>query len=161
MSCFKVDVLIAKFLDLIFQRCDISLQRLWSSSEVRHSSHNPCSLDGSPHSSLVPITQEASVSTLDVSVDGHKLPQELDVSPMDIILLDLPEILLTLLVSIEWLKVMPQGLMRLQLIICSLNTELCGPIIRSWVEFSLSQVLQLMKQVSSSLHVDIISRSNP
>lgn len=90
MSCFKVDVLIAEFLDLVFQRCDISLQRLWSSSEVRHSSHDSRSFDGSPHSSLVPITQEASVSALDVSIDGHELPQELDVPPMDIILLDLP-----------------------------------------------------------------------
>lgn len=50
--------------------------------------------------------------------------------------------------------------MRFELIICSLNTELCRPIIRSWVEFSLSQVLQLMHQVCSSLSIDIISRSN-
>lgn len=50
--------------------------------------------------------------------------------------------------------------MRLELIICPLNAKLCRSIIRSWVEFSLSQVLQLMQQVCSSLSIDIISRSN-
>lgn len=90
MSCFQVHMLIAKFLHLVFQRCDISLQRLWRSSEVRHCSHNSGRFDSSPHGSLIPITQETSVSTFDVSIDGHKLSQKLNVSPMDIILLDLP-----------------------------------------------------------------------
>lgn len=161
MSCFQVDMLIAQFLDLIFQRCDISFQWFRSSSEIRHSSHNSCSFDGSSYSSLVPVTQKASVSALDVSIYGYELPQEFNVPPMDIILLDLSQILLAFLVSIEWFEVMSQGLIRLELIVCSLNTELCGTIIRSWIEFSLSQILQLVEQVSSSLGVDIIRRSNP
>ena len=159
MPCFQIDVLITELLHLVFQRCDISLQRFWSSTKVGHCSHNSCSFDGSPHSSLIPVAQETSVSALDVSIDGHKLSQKLDVPPVDIIFLDLSEILLAFFVSIKWLEVMPQRLMRLELIICSLNTELCGPIVRSRVEFSLSQVLQLMQQVGSSLRIDIIRRS--
>lgn len=90
MSCFQVNMLIAKLLYFIFQRGDVSLQWLWRSSEVGHCSHDSGRFDGSPYSSLISITQETSVPTLDVSIDRHKLSQELNVPPMDIVLLNLP-----------------------------------------------------------------------
>ena len=54
---------------------------------------------------MIPVAEEAAVAALDVAVDSEKLSQHLDVAPVDVVLFYLPQVLLPLLVSVEWLEV--------------------------------------------------------
>ena len=101
MSSFQIDMLIAYFLHFVLERCDVFLEWFWGASEVGHGTHDAGSFDGSPHSSLIPITEETAISAFNVSVDCQELPQQLDVAPVDIILFDLPEVLLSFFVSVK------------------------------------------------------------
>lgn len=100
MSSLKIDMLISQFLHLILERCDITLEWLWSTPEVRHCAHNTGSFNGSSYSPLIPITEEASISAFNVAINGEKLSQQFNVAPVNIILLNLSQVLLSFLISI-------------------------------------------------------------
>ena len=147
-------MLVAQFLQFVFEGGDISFERLGGASKVGHGTHDAGGLDGSSHCSLVPVAEEAAVAALDVAVDSEKLSQHLDVAPVDVVLFYLPQVLLPLLVAVQRLEVMPQRLVGLQLIISSLHTELAGAIVGGGIELALPEVFELVQQVCSALGVD-------
>lgn len=160
MSCFKINVLITQFLHFVFERGDVAFQRLWSTTKVRHCTHYTCSFNGSSNSTLISIAEETAESTFNVSVYCKKLSKQLDVSPVNVILINLPQVLLALFISIQRFKVMPKGLMRFELIIGTLHSEFARPVIRGRIKLALSEILELMEEVSSALSVHVICRTN-
>jgi hypothetical protein len=160
VSCFQVDVLISQFLDFIFERGDVSLEWLRSASEVGHGAHDACSFDCGSDCALVSVAEEAAIATLDVAVYGEELPQQLDVAPVDIVLLYLPQVLLPLLVAVQRLEVMPQRLVWLELVVRALNCELAGAVVGSGIKLALPEVFEFVQQVGSPLGVNKVGRAN-
>lgn len=90
MPSLQVDMLIAYFLHLILEGCDVSLEWFGGASEVGHGAHDTGSLDCSPHGPLIPVAEETAIPALYVSIYCQELPQQFDVAPVDIVLIDLP-----------------------------------------------------------------------
>jgi hypothetical protein len=58
---------------------------------------------------------------------------------MNIVFVNLFQVLLSFLVSVQRLEIMPQRLVRLQFVVGSLHREFAGAVIGIWVEFTLPQ----------------------
>ena len=153
-------MLIPNLLNLVFQRGNISFQRLRCSSVVRHSSHYSRSFDCSSYRFLISISQIVAVSAFNVTIASDKLSQKLNVSPMNIVFIDLFQILLSFFIAVQRLEKMAKWLRRLQFIIGFLNCKIVGSVIRLWIEFSFSQIFKLMQQVGSAFCVDDVLPSN-